>query len=284
MRKLIYCAGEGIAIVGGSRQGLSAIAKLGRASSKRLRLRPLAERAGALAAMFKTQPRRPTVHEADAKKFFAGFGLPVTREILAREWNDVRQAAGEIGWPVALKVVSDHIAHKSEHGLVALAITSEAQLREAHDRLLAAARTAAPPEAIAGLLVQEMVSGGLETFVGVSRDPDFGPVIAVGLGGVGIEVFKDYALRLLPLTQDDAAAMIAELKAYPLLRGARTPQPYDTKALADLIERVGDIAWAERELLGEIDLNPVMLFAAGCGCRIIDALIVPRAATSPKEH
>lgn len=276
--------GEGIAIVGGSRQGLSAIAKLGRANGKRLLARPLAARPGALAAMLKTPPGRPTVHEADAKRFFAGFGLPMTREILAREWNGVRQAVGEIGWPIALKVVSDQIAHKSEHGLVALAITDEVQLREAYDRLLAAARTVAPREAIAGLLVQEMVSGGLETFVGVSRDPDFGPVIAVGLGGVGIEVFKDYALRLLPLAQNDAATMITELKAYPLLRGARTPQPYDIEALADLIERVGDIAWAERELLGEIDLNPVKLFAAGRGCRIVDALIVPRAAASPKEQ
>jgi acyl-CoA synthetase (NDP forming) len=221
---------------------------------------------------------RPTINEADAKRLFASCGLPITREILAQGWDAVRAAAAEIGWPVALKVVSDRIAHKSEHGLVALSLRDETELRRAHDRLLDTAQKIAAPDEIAGLLVQEMVGRGIETFVGVNRDPDFGPVIAVGIGGVGIEVFKDYALRLLPLAEGDATTMLAGLKAYPLLRGARSPKPYDIEALVSVIERVGTIAWAAREHLGEIDLNPVIVFEAGRGCRIVDALIVPRAA------
>lgn len=274
---------KGIAVVGGSRQGLGAIAKLGLANAKRRPTLPGTARVGALAALLAKDLTRPTIHEADTKQLFADQGLPVTREVLARDWDSVRRGASQIGWPVALKVVSDQIAHKSEHGLVALSITSETSLREAHDRLLAAAHKIVAPNAIAGLLVQEMVSGGLETFIGVSRDPDFGLVIAAGLGGVGIEVFKDYALRLLPLAQGEAAAMIGELKAYPLLRGDRSPQPYDIEALAALIEQVGHIAWAERDFLGEIDLNPIKLFATGLGCRVIDALIVPRSAATSKE-
>lgn len=189
----------------------------------------------------------------------------------------------EIGWPVALKVVSDRIAHKSERGLVALSISNETELRLAYDRLLAAARNIVTPAEIAGLLVQEMVRGGIETFVGVKRDVDFGLVVVVGMGGVGIEVFRDYSLRLLPLCEGDAAEMIGELKAYPLLRGVRSLQPYDIDALAALIERVSEIAWPARDVLGEIDLNPIMLFETGRGCRIVDALIVPRATDNAED-
>jgi acetate---CoA ligase (ADP-forming) len=124
-----------------------------------------------------------------------------------------------------------------------------------------------------------MIHEGLEAFVGVSRDPDFGLVIAAGLGGVGIEILHDFALRLLPLTQGEAEAMIAELKSYPLLRGARSPKPYDIAAFAEVIERVGALAFANRDHLDEIDLNPVKIFTASNGCRIVDALLVPSRRT-----
>jgi acyl-CoA synthetase (NDP forming) len=168
--------------------------------------------------------------------------------------------------------------------VVALSIADEAELRKTHDRLLAAASKLVTPAEIAGVLVQEMVRGGIETFVGVKRDPDFGLVIAAGIGGIGIEVFKDFALRLLPLREGDAAAMLAELKAYPLLSGARSAKPYDIDALINIIEQVGQIAHANQDVLGEIDLNPVIVFEAGRGCRIVDALIVPRAVEAQQEN
>ena len=183
-----------------------------------------------------------------------------------------------------MKIVSDRIAHKSEHGLVALSITNETELRGAHERLLETAHRLVSPREIAGLLVQEMVHGGIEAFVGINRDPDFGLVIAAGVGGIGIEVFKDYALRMLPLREGDAAAMIAELRAYPLLRGNRSLKPYDIDALAGVIEGVAQIAYANRDMLGEIDLNPIMVFEAGRGCRIVDALIVPRPPKTQEEN
>ena len=274
---------HGIPVLGGTRQGLGAIARLGLTSRKRPPAIANDGSGPALASLLSGAAKRPTIHEADAKRFLAGHMLPVTREVLASDWETARRAASEIGWPVVLKVVSDRIAHKSEHGLVALSIRNESDLRAAYDRLMRAAEGVTSREQIAGLLVQEMVNGGIETFVGVSRDPDFGLVIAAGLGGVGIEVFKDYALRLLPLAEGDAAAMIATLKGYPLLCGARAPKPYDVAAFADVIERVGALAWTNRDHLGEIDLNPLMVFAAPGGCRIVDALIVPRGDDPGEE-
>jgi acyl-CoA synthetase (NDP forming) len=269
---------HGIPVLGGARQGLGAVAKLGRAAQKRPPLLASSHNQPSLKDLLGKGTPRPTIHEADAKQFFARCGLPVTREALATDWDAARKAAAAIGYPIALKIVSDHIAHKSEHGLVALSIQDESDLRAAYDRLTAAAEHVAPGR-VAGVLVQEMVGKGVETFVGVSRDPDFGLVIAAGLGGIGIEIFKDYALRLLPLAEGDAEAMISELKGYPLLQGVRATKPYDIAAFATVIRRVGAAAWANRDQLGEIDLNPVIVFPDGNGCRIVDALIVPKQGT-----
>ncbi len=273
---------HGIPVLGGTRQGLGAISRLGALKARPPKHPAHAAAGPAIAAVLGDIGARPTVHEADAKRLFSAHDLTVTREILAGSCDHALRAAVDIGWPVAVKVVSDHIAHKSDLGLVALSIDSEAALREAYDRLMRTAAGAVPPDQLAGVLIQEMVPGGVEVFVGVSRDPDFGPVIAAGIGGVGIEVFRDYALRLLPLADGDAAAMIAELASYPLLQGARSASPYDTGAFADLIESVGAIAWAERASIREIDLNPVKLFRSGLGYRIVDALIVP-VATLAKD-
>jgi acyl-CoA synthetase (NDP forming) len=267
---------NGIAVLGGARQGLSAVARLGNAARQEARAIGTTTDDCGLAAILK-DCGRIMIHEADSKRLLATCGLPVTREIMASSFEQIREAAATIGWPIALKVMSDRLAHKSEYGAVALSITNEDELRKAYKQLQENACKAIDPGQIAGFLVQEMSRGGLELFVGVNRDPDFGLVIAVGLGGVGIEIFEDFALRLLPLTARDAAEMVAELKSYPLLRGARSLKPYDLEALHSLIERVGGIAWAARDALNEIDLNPVMLFEPGCGCKIIDALIVPRA-------
>ena len=269
---------HGIPVLGGARQGLGAVAALGRVAQKRPPLLVNDQNMPDLGSLLAENKVRPTINEADAKQFFGRCGLPVTREILAVDWNATRQAVASINYPVVLKIASDHIAHKSEHGLVALSIQNENELRAAYDRLIVDAEKIVSRDCVAGVLIQEMVRTGLETFVGVSRDPDFGLVVAAGLGGVGIEIFKDYALRLLPLSEGDAEAMIAELKGYPLLNGARSTKPYDIAAFADVIKRVGILAWANRENLGEIDLNPVMVLAAPNGCRIVDALIVPKSA------
>jgi hypothetical protein len=122
-----------------------------------------------------------------------------------------------------------------------------------------------------------MASGVLEVFAGVKRDPDFGLVLAFGAGGVLIEAFDDVALRPLPLREGDAAAMIAETRAATVLAGFRGRPPGDVAALARCLESLADFAWAERDSLDELDVNPIVVRAAGAGCVIVDALIVPRA-------
>ena len=123
-----------------------------------------------------------------------------------------------------------------------------------------------------------MIAGGVEVFAGVSRDPDFGLVLAAGLGGVAVEALDDVALRALPLREGDAAAMIAETRAARVLAGLRGRPPADAGALVRCLEALADFAWAEREEVAEIDVNPIMVLPAGRGCVVVDALVVPRPA------
>jgi acyl-CoA synthetase (NDP forming) len=173
-----------------------------------------------------------------------------------------------------LKVVSDAIPHRSDLGLVVVGIRDEADLSGQWERMACRLRDSGKPSA--GFLVQETVDG-LEVFAGVSRDPDFGLVLAFGAGGVMIEALGDVALRALPLREGDAEAMIADTRAATLLAGFRGRPPADAPALARCLETIGDFAWAEREAIAEIDVNPIMVRARGKGCVVVDALIVPRA-------
>jgi len=134
------------------------------------------------------------------------------------------------------------------------------------------------PAAPASFLVQEMARGGIEVFAGVNRDPDFGLVLAFGAGGVLVEALGDVALRALPLREDDAAEMIGETRASILLRGFRGTPPADVAALTRALEALADFAWAERDSIDAIDVNPIVVRAQGEGCVVVDALIVPSRA------
>jgi hypothetical protein len=127
-------------------------------------------------------------------------------------------------------------------------------------------------------LVQEFVADGVEVFAGVSRDPDFGLALAFGMGGVGIEVMKDFALRMLPLRAGEAREMIAAVRGAALLGAYRNKPAADVESLVACIEQLGAFAWANRDQISEIDLNPIKVREAGRGCVIVDALIVTRAA------
>lgn len=268
---------HGIAAIGGTRQGLGAVAKVGNWSQP---LPPAitdrAVRDGGLATLLARGPRA-TIHEADAKRMFAAHGLPVTREGLVRTSDDAACTAQAIGYPVALKVVSDAIPHKSDRGFVLVGLRDETELREAWRALDARVREQGVATGIAGYLVQEMVRGGVEVFGGVTRDPDFGLVLAFGLGGVAVELLDDIALRPLPLREGDARAMIDGTRSAKLLAGARSRSAYDVASLVACIEAFAAFAHAEREHIAEIDLNPIIVLPAGHGCRIVDALIVPRS-------
>jgi acetate---CoA ligase (ADP-forming) len=267
---------HGIAAIGGTRAGLGAVDRLARWSEPLAPPRPSRGAGGAIKAV-QAGRARPTIHEHDAKRLLAAIGTPVVREQLVTSLDGARGAAKTIGYPVALKVVCDAIPHRSDVGLVAVGLRDEGELSAAWDRLSRKVDDLGRRNDVAGFLIQEMAHGILEVFVGVSRDPDFGLVLAFGAGGVLIETLDDVALRPLPLRAGDAEAMIAETRVATLLGGVRGRPPGDVDALTSALEAIGDFAWAERESLAELDVNPIVVREKGAGCVVVDALIVPRA-------
>ena len=183
-------------------------------------------------------------------------------------------AARAIGGPVALKVQSPDILHKTEAGAVALDLVSAPDVRAAYESVLANARRSVPQARILGVLVQPMAPRGREIILGVKRDATFGPLLMVGLGGVAVEVLKDVALAPVPLAPSDARAMLARLKGAALLDAYRGAAPADTDALVELMVRLGQFAADHADTITEIDLNPVLVHARGSGVSVVDALIV----------
>ena len=214
----------------------------------------------------------PGLTEYDAKRALKAYGVPIPREILCLTFAEARSAAAELGYPVALKVMSPAIPHKTEAGVVALRLKDEEELMNAYGRLRERAERFAPGAPIQGLLVQEMVEGGVECFVGVKRDPLFGPMVAVGLGGIYVEVFRDVVLRRAPVAPQEGEEMVRSLRGYPLLAGVRGQGPRDVEALGRLIGAVSDFACGEEELF-ELDVNPVMVREEGRGVVAVDALM-----------
>jgi acyl-CoA synthetase (NDP forming) len=268
---------HGIALIGGTRQGLRAIDRLARQAAPPAPLRPApATTMPALAALLGGRARR-TIHERDAKRLLAEAGLPVVREALCATREEAIGAAGAIGYPVALKLVADEVPHRSELGLVAVGLRDPRDLGEAWDRMTAVRAQRLADVAVDGFVVQQTVAGGVEVLAGVSTDRDFGPVLAFGLGGIAAEALADVALRPLPLRVGDAAAMVAETTlAAKLLAGIRGQPPADVDALCHCLEALADYAWADRAAVAEIDLNPIKVLPRGRGCVVVDALIVPR--------
>jgi acetate---CoA ligase (ADP-forming) len=216
----------------------------------------------------------PILTETEAKALLAAYGVPRPPEELAASADAAVAAAARIGGPVALKVQSPDITHKTEAGAVALRIAGEAAVREAHARVLANAVKAVPGAGIRGVLVQAMAKPGLEVILGVSRDPDFGPMLMVGLGGIHVEMLRDVAFAPVPLAEAEALALLGELKGAALLDGARGAAPADKAALATLIADLSRFAADHADTVAEIDLNPVILHPRGL--TVVDALIVKR--------
>ena len=272
---------SGIPTIGGTRQGLGAVDRLARWSMPRPEFLPEPPSTARVAAYLGKRNRRPAhINEADSKKLLGEAGLPVIQETVATSREEALHAARGIGYPVVLKVASDDIPHKSDLGLVATGLADEAALAVAFDDMAARLERLSPPPADAVFIVQPMIRDMVELFMGVSRDPDFGPVLAFGLGGVLVEILDDVAFRPLPLCDGDANFMIAETRGRRLLGGVRGQAPRDVQAVRLCLTALGDFAWAERDSIAEIDLNPVMALPRGQGCIIVDALIIPREKTT----
>jgi acyl-CoA synthetase (NDP forming) len=275
-----FLAEHGIATIGGTRQGLGAIDHLARWAAPPPPTRRIDAPGGVGVASLLSGRARPTIHEHDVKRLLAQHGLTVVREHLVRSVGDARKAAHDLGYPVVLKVVADDLPHRSDLGLLRVGLADEAGLEAAWAALERRLRETTPQTSIDGFLVQPMISGGVEVFAGVKRDPAFGHFLAFGIGGVAIEVLRDFALRQLPLREGDAEAMIGEIRSAALLGAVRGQQAADVPALIRCLYALGDFAWVNRADIAEIDLNPIKVLPAGQGAVVVDALIVP----SPRER
>ncbi|MCW1932486.1 acetate--CoA ligase family protein [Pararhodobacter zhoushanensis] len=219
-------------------------------------------------------PAGSTRNEASAKAVLTDAGLTFAQEITVTSASEATDAATRIGGPVAMKVLSPDIQHKSDIGGVELGIDPSGAAA-AYTRIRDAVARHAPDAAFDGVLVAPMVKGGTEMILGTVTDPIFGPAVMVGLGGVFAEIFKDTALRLAPVTEAEAAEMLRELRAYPLLDGARGRAPADKAALCAAIAALSRFAVRHAQDVAEIDINPVLVRDDGQGVLALDALIIP---------
>jgi len=208
------------------------------------------------------QAERRHLLEPEAYRLLEMYDLPVPRHRFVREAGEAAAAAEAIGFPVALKVVSPDILHKSEAGGVRLDLREPAAVRAAFEETFASARAARADARLVGALVVEMGRPGTEVIVGMTRDPQFGATVMFGLGGIFVEVYRDVAFRIVPLAERDAREMIREVKGLPLLTGFRGRVPGDLEALARILLRVSRMA-EELPEIAEVDLNPIVIYERG---------------------
>ncbi|HEV2336993.1 MAG TPA: acetate--CoA ligase family protein [Stellaceae bacterium] len=218
----------------------------------------------------------PVLTEVASKALLAPYGVPLPSEALAANEDEAVAAAAKIGGAVALKVQSPDITHKTEAGAVMLNLRGDAALREGYGAVLARARAARPGARIEGVLVQAMARPGREMILGITSDPDFGPLLMVGLGGIHVEVLQDVAFAPVPLGPEEALALLDQLKGKAMLDGVRGEPAADKAALSRLMAQLSRFAADYADQIAEIDLNPVIVHAAGEGLTVVDALIVKR--------
>ena len=271
-------AGSGVAVMQGARASLLAIGRL----LVHARFAPPAE-PQTLAPALDWRDRLATgtpFTERESKAFLAAHGIAVTRETLARDATAAVQAATEIGYPVVLKIESPDLPHKTEVGGVRVGLADAAAVEAAFDEIMTAARRHAPAARLEGVLVQEMVSGGIELIAGLSRQEPFGMGIVAGAGGVLVELMRDTALDLCPIDNAEAHALLARTRASRLLQGYRGRPAGDAEAFAALLARLSQLGAAYGDLLEAVDLNPVAVLPPGRGALVLDALVIPRKPTS----
>jgi acetyl coenzyme A synthetase (ADP forming)-like protein len=213
---------------------------------------------------------RTTLGEREAREVIAAYGLRVPQSILARTVDEAVAAAERIGFPVALKIVSPDILHKTDVGGVRLHLPDADAVAAGFAATDASVRRFFPTAAIQGIAVQEMVVGGKEVILGMTRDPSFGPLLMFGLGGIYVEVLKDVAFRVAPIGPDEAEAMIREVRSFPLLRGVRGEKPSDQAAIVDALCRLSQLSVEFPEIL-ELDVNPLLVKPEGEGAVAIDS-------------
>ena len=216
---------------------------------------------------------RVSIGDAEARAILEAYGFPVPPSRLAATPEEAIEAAEEMGYPVVLKVASPDILHKTDVGGVKLNLRSAEDVRDAFDLIVYRATRYVPDARIWGCLVQKMVSGGREVLIGMSRDPQFGPLVAFGLGGIYVEALKDVVFRVAPFSRQEAEEMIREIRAYPLLEGVRGEPPADHEAMIDALCRISQLVTDFPEIV-ELDINPLMVFDEGRGAMALDMRLV----------
>ena len=208
---------------------------------------------------------RSTLSEFESKRVLSAYGIPVTKEFLVEDLQGLIEATKEIGYPLVLKGCSPEIAHKTEKGLIKVDIRNEEEAKAAFEEIAANIGT---EDAV---LVQEMVKGQRELVIGLTRDPQFGPCVMFGLGGIFTEILKDISFRVAPLEKRDALEMMQDIKGHKILEAVRGMEAADLNIFSDILIKVGQIG-LENEYVKEIDINPVII--SGSRPVAVDALVV----------
>ncbi|MEI6775710.1 MAG: acetate--CoA ligase family protein [Chloroflexales bacterium] len=216
---------------------------------------------------------RVELGEIEARDVIEAYGMRLPQSRLATSPDEAAKIAAEIGFPVVMKISSPDILHKSDIGGVKVGVSDASSARDTYELIEYRARKYSPGARIWGVLVQEMVRKGREMLVGVTRDPQFGPLVAVGMGGIYVEVLKDLAFRLAPISEMEASEQLRSIRTYPLLRGVRGEPPADIAAIEETVLRVSQLVTDFPEIV-EMDINPLVVHNQGEGAIVLDARII----------
>jgi acetate---CoA ligase (ADP-forming) len=216
---------------------------------------------------------RVSIADFEARQIMTAYGLPIPQSELAETPEKAIEVARKIGYPVVLKIASPDILHKTDVGGVKVGLRNAEEVRDAFELILYRAQRYVPDAHILGCLVQEMVPSGTEVLVGMNRDPQFGPLVTFGLGGIYVEILKDVTFRIAPFSLQEAYAMLSEIRASALLEGVRGQPPADKESIVDTLLRIGQLVLDFPEIV-ELDINPLMVYPQGEGAIAIDMRLV----------
>ncbi|MGD2295847.1 MAG: acetate--CoA ligase family protein, partial [Candidatus Aminicenantes bacterium] len=211
--------------------------------------------------------------EHEAYEVLKNYHFPVIQSQIATNEKHAQDVAEDIGFPVVLKIASPDVLHKFDFGGVRLNLQNKNEVRKAYLDIIKNVRKRKPEAQIVGVIVEEMAKEGKEVILGMNRDPQFGPILMFGLGGIYVEALQDVTFRLAPIRELTAQVMIKRTKTHKLLEGFRGEPPYDTDAIADCLKRLSQLV-TDFDDIKELDLNPLIVYEKGQGCSIVDARII----------
>jgi acetyltransferase len=225
---------------------------------------------------------RVSIGDAEARSILTAYGLDIPASQLAESADEAVEFANEMGYPVVLKIASPDILHKTDVGGVKVGLENATDVRDAYDLITYRAQRYLPEARIWGCLVQKMVPQGLEVLIGMNRDPQFGPLVTFGLGGIYVETLKDVSFRVAPFSRKEANEMIKEIRASALLDGVRGEPPVDQDTLVDALMRIGQLV-LDFPRIAELDINPFIVYAQGQGGIAIDMRIILKSGDSSND-